>query len=81
MPPLRRASITRCEASIKSSEFECLCGESELLIALNMSSEPRRLETAHTNQILLSTYLDRDGCCETSIMLRTNEGLILGSSP
>jgi hypothetical protein len=45
-----------------------------------MTSEPRRLEAEHTNQILLSTYLDREGCCGTSIMLRANEGLILGSS-
>jgi alpha-glucosidase len=61
--------------------FERVREKSELLIALNMSSEPRRLEIGHTNQILLSTYLDREGCCEASIMLRPNEGLILGSSP
>jgi glycosidase len=61
--------------------FERVREKSELLIALNMSSGPGRLEIRNTNQILLSTYLDRDGCCETSIMLRANEGLILGSSP
>ncbi len=61
--------------------FQRVYGQSKLLIALNMSSEPRRLEIAHPNQILLSTYLDREGRCETSIMLRPNEGLILGSSP
>ncbi|MBV9239073.1 MAG: DUF3459 domain-containing protein [Xanthobacteraceae bacterium] len=61
--------------------FERVHGESALLIALNMSSEPRRLETARPNQILLSTELDREGCFDASIMLRPNEGVILGSSP
>jgi alpha-glucosidase len=60
--------------------FARVLDENELLIALNISSQPRRLETGSKNQIVLSTHLDRDGCCKPSIMLRPNEGLILGSS-
>jgi alpha-glucosidase len=50
----------------------------QLLIALNFSAEPRRLELQEDARVLISTYLDREPAVLTRpAMLRASEGLVL----
>ena len=49
-----------------------------LLVALNFSTEPRRLDLPAPGRLLISTHLDRE-CTNfaASAMLRGSEGLVL----
>jgi alpha-glucosidase len=52
--------------------------DTKLLIALNLTDEPRRLACRGAGTLLLSTYLDGEGePVEASRLLRSNEGIII----
>jgi alpha-glucosidase len=52
--------------------------QSEILVALNIADQPRRLAWEGTGVLLLSTYLDRDATPVLSpILLRSDEGVII----
>lgn len=54
-------------------------GRNEMLIALNIAAEPRKLHWQGRGQLLMSTHLDRppEPLPEASILLRGNEGVII----
>ncbi|TWB03564.1 alpha amylase catalytic subunit [Bradyrhizobium stylosanthis] len=51
----------------------------EILVALNISAEPRKWHWQGRYRLLMSTYLDRSAQTlpETSILLRPNEGVVI----
>jgi hypothetical protein len=52
--------------------------DTKLLIALNLTDEPRRLACRGAGTLLLSTYLDGESePVEASRLLRPNEGIII----
>jgi alpha-glucosidase len=58
--------------------FERALADQRVLVALNTSPQPRRLDIAGTANLLLSTNLDRDGeTIRGATMLRADEGIIL----
>ncbi len=58
--------------------FRRVLADQRILVALNISHQPRRLEIASNARLLLSTHLDREGeAVGGATMLRADEGLIL----
>ena len=53
-------------------------GHRQCLIALNISSEPRRVHWQGKGTLMLSTYLDKEELTvKTPLILRGDEGVIL----
>ncbi|MDA9399045.1 alpha-amylase family glycosyl hydrolase [Bradyrhizobium sp. CCBAU 45389] len=59
--------------------FRRVLDQSELMIALNISAEPRKWEWEGFGKVLMSTHLDRpaEALPHTSLLLRGNEGVII----
>ena len=57
--------------------FERASDSERVLIGLNIASEPRKLDLAREGELLLSTYLDRTGPVEQSLVLRADEGVVI----
>ena len=58
--------------------YERVHGAQRMLVALNISGEPRRWECKARGERLISTHLDRERQALTgSILLRGNEGIVL----
>jgi alpha-glucosidase len=58
--------------------FKRSYGDTELLVALNFSHDPRKLPFDPTADLLISTHLDREpGVVQSSLILRGDEGVIL----
>jgi alpha-glucosidase len=58
--------------------FKRTDGETEILVALNLVHQPRRLELPLRGTLLLSSYLDgEEQPIESPILLRPDEGLII----
>jgi Domain of unknown function (DUF3459) len=60
--------------------FKRSYGDTELLVALNFSHDPRKLPLDPTADLLISTHLDREpGVVQSSLILRGDEGVIIAS--
>ena len=58
--------------------FKRSYGDTELLVALNFSHDPRKLPCDATADLLMSTHLDSEpGAVQSSLILRGDEGVIL----
>jgi alpha-glucosidase len=58
--------------------YKRLLGDSEILIALNFSRDPRRWDWAGKGTLLLSTHLDRsESAVSSPIVLRGDEGVMV----
>jgi len=57
--------------------FRRVLGRSELVVALNISAEPRRWLWEGPGRILASMHLDRSGSERLPALLRGNEGLLV----
>lgn len=58
--------------------YERVLGDDEVLVALNLAHEPRRLAWERAGTLLLSTYLDRQGDpVKHGALLRPDEGIVV----
>jgi hypothetical protein len=75
-PALRSGDYLPLRACNDVLLFKRLTAAETLLIALNFSSEPRRLDVEKPARVLISTHLDR-AAAKLRPMLRGNEGFVL----
>jgi alpha-glucosidase len=63
-------------------EHRRVSGDREFLIALNLSSEPRRVDWEGKGTLMLSTYLDKEDIpAKSPLILRGDEGIIVKIEP
>src|SRR5204863_1507872 len=76
-PALRSGDYLPLRARNDLLLYKRVVGQDVLLIALNFSNEPRRLEFEERTRLLISTHLDRTPTNITPpMMLRGSEGVI-----
>jgi alpha-glucosidase len=77
-PALRSGDYLPLRARNDVLLFKRATAREQLLIALNFSAEPRRLDLQEAARVLISTYLDREpAVLNRPAMLRASEGLVL----